>query len=76
MRKFCGCKKESNYDKVRRFILRNLLTFFGRMENKLWRELYVFKPTKPCTCKNKNMENLKEEYHPNLLTQICLITVL
>ena len=60
MRKFCGCKKESRYDKVRRFILRNLLTFFGRMENKLWRELYVFKSTKPCTCNNKNMEEFKK----------------
>lgn len=29
---------------MRRWILRHLLTFFGRMENKIWRELYVAKP--------------------------------
>ena len=50
MRKFCGCQKRSVCNKIRRFILDKLLTFFGRMENKLWRELYVLKPTKPCTC--------------------------
>lgn len=60
MRRFCGCKKRSTYDKIRNFILRSLLTFFGRMENKLWRELYVFKSTKPCTCKSKNMEEFKK----------------
>lgn len=27
------------------------------MENKLWRELYVLKSTKPCTCnQNKSMQ--------------------
>ena len=53
MRRFCGCKKESAYSKLRNFILRKLLTFFGRMENKLWRELYVLKPTQRCDCKYK-----------------------
>lgn len=50
MRRFCGCKKQSKYNKIRNFILKKLLTFFGRMENKLWRELYVLKPTQKCTC--------------------------
>jgi len=52
MRKFCGCKKKSWYSIIRNFILRKLLTFFSRMENKLWRELFVFKSTKRCTCKS------------------------
>ncbi len=57
MRKFCGCKKKSWYSIIRNFILRKLLTFFSRMENKLWRELFVFKSTKRCTC--KSMEEFK-----------------
>jgi hypothetical protein len=58
MRVFCNCKKETTYDKLRKFILSKLLKFFGKMENKLWRELYVLKPTKRCTCKkiDKTME--------------------
>ena len=32
---------------MRKWILRKLLTFFGRMENKIWRELYVAKPINP-----------------------------
>jgi hypothetical protein len=57
MRKLCGCKRQTKYDKIRNFILRKLLTFFGRMENKLWRELYVLKSTKPCTCnQSKSMQ--------------------
>jgi hypothetical protein len=48
MRKLCGCKRQTRYDKIRSFVLRKLLTFFGRMENKLWRELYVLKSTQPC----------------------------
>ena len=38
-------------------MLAKLLRFFGKMENKLWRELYVLKPTKRCTCKNRDMED-------------------
>jgi hypothetical protein len=58
MRRFCGCKKQSKYNKIRNFILQKLLRFFGRMENKLWRELYVLQPTQRCTCvrKNKDMQ--------------------
>lgn len=56
MRRYCGCKKESGYDKLRNFMLAKLLRFFGKMENKLWRELYVLKPTKRCTCKTKDKE--------------------
>lgn len=56
MRRYCGCKKESGYDKLRSFVLGKLLRFFGRMENKLWRELYVLKPTARCTCKPLTMD--------------------
>jgi hypothetical protein len=56
MRKLCGCKRQTRYDKIRTFVLRKLLTFFGRMENKLWRELFVFQPAKRCQCKPKTME--------------------
>lgn len=58
MRRFCGCKKQSKYNKIRNFILSKLLRFFGRMENKLWRELYVLQPTQRCTCvkRNKDMQ--------------------
>lgn len=37
-------------------MLRKLLTFFGRMENKLWRKLFVFQPAKRCQCKPRSME--------------------
>ena len=37
-------------------MLTKLLRFFGKMENKLWRELYVLKPTKRCTCKTREKE--------------------
>jgi len=57
MRRFCGCKKKSWYSIIRNFVLRKLLTLFGRMENKLWRELFVLKSTKRCTC--KSMEEFK-----------------
>jgi len=60
MRRYCGCKKQTSYDKLRNLMLKKLLTFFGRMENKLWRELYVFKSTKPCTCTRKTMEEFKK----------------
>jgi hypothetical protein len=30
MRRYCGCKKESGYDKLRNFMLAKLLRFFGR----------------------------------------------
>ena len=53
MRRYCGCRKETTYDKIRRFILSKFLRFFGKMENKLWRELYVLKPTKRCTCNKR-----------------------
>ncbi len=53
MRKFCGCKTTNVYDKIRNFILKKFLTFFSRMENKLWRELYVLKVCKKCDCKYK-----------------------
>jgi hypothetical protein len=33
---------------MKRWILKKLLTFFGRMENKIWRELYV------CNKRSKN----------------------
>jgi hypothetical protein len=56
MRRYCGCRKESVYDKLSRFVLTKLLRFFGKMENKLWRELYVFKPTKRCICRTKDKE--------------------
>jgi len=57
MRRFCGCQKRSFYNRIRNFIVKKLLTFFSRMENKLWRELYVLKSTKPCTCyENKGMK--------------------
>lgn len=32
---------------MKRWLLRKLLTFFGRMENKIWRELYVCNARKP-----------------------------
>jgi hypothetical protein len=55
MRKLCGCKRQTKYDKIRTFVLRKLLTFFGRMENKLWRELFVFKNSKGCQCKPREI---------------------
>lgn len=45
---------------MRRWVLRKLLTFFGRMENKLWRELYVYKPTK--SVKFKHLLKFKKNY--------------
>jgi hypothetical protein len=74
MRRYCGCRKESGYDKLRNFMLAKLLRFFGKMENKLWRELYVLKPTKRCTCKNRDKiwKTLQREYLPNILMEICL----
>lgn len=67
MRRFCGCKKRSMYSKLRNFILTKLLTFFGRMENKLWRELYVLKPTQRCMCKPK--EKSMEEFTKRVSAQ-------
>jgi hypothetical protein len=49
-------EKKRTYDKIRNFMLTKLLRFFGKMENKLWRELYVLKPTKRCTCKTREKE--------------------
>ena len=78
MRRFCGCQKRSFYNRIRNFILKKLLTFFGRMENKLWRELYVLKSTKPCTCNNnKNMQEFTKRVsaqspNPNMFNH-CVV---
>jgi hypothetical protein len=51
-------------------MLAKLLRFFGKMENKLWRELYVLKPTKrvPARLEKKRWKTLQREYlsqYPN-----------